>query len=172
MVGQTPETEVLIRHELTTQQLDKVFKSNKWTRKLYNGIFPVDLLPRFRPSKTPCFIIVNLDPSHKPGSHWILIFFPHKTSENRGQTFLFDSLGANAEGQNLLSSFFKTTYRFNRLQLQHQASKSCGYFVLAIGLLLSRGVAPENLSSYFARTQIENNDAALKKMVEREFSFT
>jgi len=170
--GQYPRQRKLIETELTTTQLDRAFRHNIWTRRMYSGTFPVDLLPRFRPTKTPCFIIVNLDPSNKPGSHWVLIFFPIKTSVSRGCTFLFDSLGASAETQDVLAPFFKSSYRFNRLKLQDNQSKSCGYFVLAAGLLLSRGVAPDRLTSYFSRADTGLNDEILRQLVGKEFELT
>lgn len=152
----------LISRELTTQQLDRAFRSNEWTSRIYRGVYPVDLLPRYRPAR-PCFIVVNLDDSNKRGRHWTLVFFPLQ-----GPCFLFDSFGQSAESENLLSAFLGNKYRFNRTKLQHEDSKSCGYFVLAVGLLLARGVQPENLSNFFSRKTSEN-DRVLQQMVRKNF---
>lgn len=162
----------LISRQLTTQQLHQALKNNSQTLRLYHGIFPVDLLPRYRPTFSPCFIIVNLDQSDRPGSHWVLVFFPQKTSESKGRVFLFDSFGMDAEQQDMLSAFLGKDYSYNRIKLQHQQSQSCGFFVLYVALLLSRGVAPSSVVDYFSRTNLSTNDGILKRAVRKMFQLT
>ena len=40
---------------------------------MFRGVFPRDKLPDI--NRRPCGVIVNLDKSGEPGSHWIAIYF-------------------------------------------------------------------------------------------------
>lgn len=164
----------LIQKPLSTQELDNALRQNKWTARLYRGTFPVDLLPRFRPTQES-LVVVNLGNSYTAGTHWILLFYPLKTSINHGICYIFDSFGRNAECSKDLSSFLLKTntikYKFNRKQLQDNNSASCGYFVLTVALLLARGVTPEHLHNYFSSDK-SLNDARVASAVKTEFQLT
>lgn len=164
----------LVVKGLTTRQIDSALRHNKRTREIYAGTFPVDLLPRFKPAATPAIVIVNLGSSATPGTHWVLLFFPRKSSETRGTTFLFDSLGNSAETETLLHRFLiaKSSYKFNKIQYQHTDSRSCGYFALAAASLLARGIDPSTLVYYFSKTNLLANDCTVRKIVKREFGLT
>ena len=70
--------------ELTTKDL------SNWLGKIPNflGVFPCDKIPSFNFTK-PKFIIINIDSSSQPGSHWIAVRVDKATVE------IFDSLGFN-----------------------------------------------------------------------------
>lgn len=164
----------LVTNGLTTHEIDSALRRNVLTRKLYSGTFPVDLLPRFKPTKTPALVIVNLGGSDTSGTHWVLLFFPKKSAETRGTTFLFDSLGNSAESEVLLNLFLikNQSYKYNKVQYQHNDSQSCGYFALAAASMLSRGTDPETLSYYFSKRNLLANDAFVRKIVRSEFGLT
>lgn len=88
------------------------------------GVFPIDKIPQKMKKKT--FFICNLDPSFKPGSHWIcfLKFLPSECE-------IFDSLGANLS---YLLPFIKfkqkTCFVFNNNPVQDTSSHLCGMFVI------------------------------------------
>lgn len=166
---------MLIRRQLSTFELDKALRSNIDTGKLYAGTFPVDLLPRFRP-RPHSLIVVNKGTSQTSGTHWILIYIPCASSENRGSWFLFDSLGKGAEGDKYLLSYFDrcnpVRVKFNKLQLQHMDSNSCGYFVLSVAWLIARGVSPSSLHHFFSASDLASNDVFVKKVVSTQFTLT
>lgn len=166
---------MLIKRQLTTHEIDDALRKNKHTNSLYQGTFPVDLLPRFRP-RQPALIVVNTGTSHTDGIHCILLYFPPASSHDRNSCFLFDSMGNSAESNDYLSSFVGRTspikYRFNPHQLQHPNSQACGFFVLAVAFLLSIGVKPETLPQHFCSTSLASNDTIISKIVEREFKLT
>src|SRR5690348_854989 len=56
------------------------------TFKCFKGVFPCDQLPYN--TKLPLNIIVNTDPSYKPGEHWISI-----SIKKQGKGEYFDSFG-------------------------------------------------------------------------------
>lgn len=163
----------LIKRELTTEDISQALQRNESTRPLYKGVFPADLLPRYTP-QPESLIVVNTGTSDTTGRHWVLVYFPRKSCLNRGTSFYFDSLGSSAESEDLIASFIgkKTArYRYQSMPVQHQQSHGCGYFVLTIAWLLSRGVEPHNLSHYFTK-DLEANDALVAKIANKEFGLT
>jgi len=95
-------------------------------RRNFGGIFAADTVPKSL--KKNHFIIVNLDPQHLPGSHWIGVVRLNNLVE------CFDSLGTTAEKQDFLKSKFVfrgvTHLSYNVTSVQPLTSHKCGEFVL------------------------------------------
>lgn len=166
----------LISEQLTTFQLHRMLLRNRDTSKYYRGTFPSDLLPRcgFVLSRNPSLIIVNHAKSESPGTHWSLLFFPHN-SMNNGIPYYFDSFGRNPNYQVDIFNFMRKNgleISYNRSRLQHFDSNSCGYFVLVVAWLLSRGVNPNNISDHFNQENPADNDTLLRKIVKKHFEHT
>lgn len=162
-----------IRQQLSTIEMDAALRYNRFTRKQYQGIFPVDLLPRYRLNRRPATLIVNLDPSHKPGTHWTLIHFPQS---NHDSTYYFDSFGRQAIDRlepylTNQSGEMGRKYTFNRLMLQDLSSQSCGHFCLAVAWFLAKGIHPKRLKNFFSDSNKLHNDCILRKILRQEFSF-
>lgn len=97
---------------------DKVLKKN------FGGVFASDQLPR-RKNKNKSFI-VNLDPHHKPGSHWIAINFKNNVC------YYFCSYGTPPANKNILS-FIKRNSKsveWSTSLYQSFTSQTCGKFCL------------------------------------------
>lgn len=162
---------------LSTLNLHEALLKNESTAAMYKGTFPADLLPGYalHDAAKPALIVVNHGSSNTPGTHWSLLFFPRPS--HRLPVFYFDSFGRSLEQHADLKNFVnrnsKLGYEYNKIQLQDWTSSSCGHFVLAVAWLLSRGVLPDSLSSYF-KTQhaIHANDRILKKMIKRIYFST
>jgi len=92
----------------------------------FGGIFAADTIPKNLPKNH--FIIVNLDPQHLPGSHWIGVVRLNNLVE------CFDSLGTTANKQEFIKSkcVFKgvTHLSYNISPVQPLTSHKCGEFVL------------------------------------------
>ena len=54
---------------LSTLDIEKVMKSNKYTKKYLKGVFAIDKIPKKIKSK-PSMFVINTDKSNKPGQHW------------------------------------------------------------------------------------------------------
>ena len=72
---------------MNTAQIAYALEHNPKTSKKFCRVFPSDKLPQMI-DRYPCELIVNTDPSTKPGTHWIGIFL---TSPQNGEWF--DSYG-------------------------------------------------------------------------------
>ena len=74
---------------MNTKQIWQVLTSNPVTEPYFDGVFSVDTLKEIK--NKPEVIICNINPSNKPGKHWLLFFF-HKNAVD-----YYDSLGNNLE---------------------------------------------------------------------------
>lgn len=91
---------------------------------LQYNVYAANRLPIY--TQTPTYIISNLDPDTKPGSHWIAI---HIDENGFGQ--YFDSYGRPPRRYH--QSFLKRNSRqwnFNSNRIQHDWSSVCGQYCL------------------------------------------
>ena len=73
---------------MDTIQLIVILRKDKFTRGVFQGVYPSDKLPA-SVSQNPALYIANVDTSDKPGSHLVAFNF---TKEQEGE--FFDSYGA------------------------------------------------------------------------------
>ena len=157
-----------ITTKLTTNQIHRILSRNESTKKLFQGVYPYDILPRYSlsSSQRPALIVVNLGSSHTDGTHWTMIYFPKSKTM---PAYYFDSLG-NGVHQKEIESFIKRNskvgYAFNDLRLQHLSSSSCSHFIIAVSWLISRGVPPENIHHFFFKESTLANDTILREMLK------
>ena len=76
---------------MQTKQLKKPLRSHRDTQKIFKDVYASDKLPRIPKQKTLA-LIANTDPSHKPGQHWVAVFF------NKTTVYYFDSYGRSPTG--------------------------------------------------------------------------
>ena len=94
------------------------------------GVYAIDRLP-FVLLPKPGAVIVNLDASYLPGSHWVCLYF---TRDGKG--FYFDSFGRHPPAQ--IQSFLERNTRnwtWNRRIYQAEDSSYCGYYCILFVLL-------------------------------------
>ena len=89
--------------------------------------------------KKPAGLIVNTDPAHRPGTHWVSFYFP-----KRGPAEFFDSLGRSPEHyrrdfKNLLIAH-GPDYLHNTGRIQDYGSATCGAYCLDFLMQRDRGV--------------------------------
>ena len=89
-------------------------------------------------SYPPSFVI-NLDPSYKPGSHWVAVYF-----DKNGVGEYFDSFPHYPphEVVHFLRSHAKG-WQYNRMQVQELYTTTCGQFVVFYIYQKSRGLTLE-----------------------------
>lgn len=105
---------------MNTQELVSIFEN----RKGFLGVFSSDQIKTVQLTNNPQCMIINLDPSHLPGSHWVAVCL-HKTKTGERVIEYFDSYGTSLPG-------FKTPegwkLRYSRTSLQSPWSTSCGHY--------------------------------------------
>lgn len=120
---------------LNTWQLRHALVENNTTRNYFDGVYPCDVLKNI--TSPPRLIIVNTDPSHKPGKHWLLFFRNNETVE------MFDSLGRNLDSYNkeiktFVDKFFKTV-KFTTFRIQPLNTSLCGHYCLYYAYMRCNG---------------------------------
>ena len=121
------------------------------------GVFARNTIPRCLP-KT-CILVVNTDPSYRPGTHWIAMRFADGCGE------YFDSFGRYPE------KTFETymnehcaRWIFNDRQLQSAASRFCGSYIIFIAAYWKLGLCLHRIVSFFT------NDSGLNDVITHEFA--
>ena len=124
---------------------------------LKNNVFAANRLPMFM--TPPVYLISNLDPDTKPGSHWIAIYI-----DANGVGEYFDTFARKPTGSHLL--FLKrnvSRWTYNNRVIQNIFSSLCGEYCLMYLYLRYRGITLRNFAEMFTENTIDN-DALLKIM--------
>ena len=108
---------------MNNQQINKALKIYN---DCYIGCYPSNLIPI--PRKTPAAIIINTDPSHEPGEHWVVIWLNvDDTCE------YFDSFGMpplNSEIINYINKTCPNGMLYSNLMLQHPFGITCAKYCI------------------------------------------
>ncbi len=131
---------------LSGQDLTEICTEHFHTQPLFRGIYASDKLPspsQLLPS-SPCFIIVNTDPSYEPGLHWISIFI-----ENVDSATYFCSLGTPPiePVRNFLSTIGNTAICKGNWQTND--SDLCGEYCLFFTDLKCQNINNDEIASLF-----------------------
>ena len=97
-------------------QLQSVLQSDPFTSSIYQGIYPIDKLPKSI-QHFPAAIIANTDESNESGEHWVAFYF---TSKHTAE--FFDSYGNAAHTIDPRFTMFmeKVCAKNHRFLLQYQ----------------------------------------------------
>ena len=154
---------------MDTIQLTLILRNDKYTRGVFQGVYPSDKLPTSVLSY-PALFIANVDTSDKPGSHWLAFYF---TKEKEGE--FFDSYGSSPSNYTgTFTRFLKNNsndWKFNPVTLQTANSKVCGHYCLYYALFHCRGIDMSNIVHRFSINK-RQNDLLVKRFIEKHFPLT
>ncbi len=146
---------------MNTQELSPLLKNHPQTRKNFCGVFAYDQLPRKEKSRVG-YYVVNLDPIHKPGSHWVAM------KKNKvGKNLFFDSYGYAP--QKYKFKHFLKPYIYNSKQLQYPLNTSCGQWCLFFIYFSSRGYSMKKIFNSFSSKHKHINDVIMNEVVGKIF---
>lgn len=131
---------------------------------LMRNVFAANRLPVYM--APPVYLISNLDPDTKPGSHWIAIYI-----NANGVGEYFDTFGRKPKGYHL--AFLKrnaSRWSYNHKVIQNLFSSFCGEYCLTYLYFKYRGICLRNFVNMFSENTIKN-DVLLKKMFKSFFNF-
>lgn len=124
--------------EMNSIEILNALNSNKFTKKLNPLVLASNELPKKKIpiAKRQC-LVVNTDPSYRPGSHWIGIYFSQR------KCIVFDSSGSGLSiftNKNILN-FLRKNKRshmvYNDIQLQDILSDVCGELCILFCLFMA-----------------------------------
>ena len=151
---------------MDTIQPTLILRKDKFTRGVFQGVYPSDKLPA-SVSQYPALYIANVDTSDKPGSHWVAFYF---TKEQEGE--FFDSYGAPpSKYSGTFTTFLNNNsnqWIFNTVTLQSIYSKVCGHYCLYFALYRSRQISMSTIVHRFSNNT-RKNDSLVTRFIETHF---
>ena len=131
----------------------QILKTDRYTKHYFRGVFPSDRLPRqYLPR--PSALVVNTDPSTKPGQHWIAIYV---TRNGVGE--YFDSYGLPPVLP-ALSGFLTrnaSAVHYNPYRLQGPLTAVCGQYCLFFLLHRCRDISMNKILHFFTEDTSDND---------------
>lgn len=131
----------------------------------FKGVYSSDNLPY--DEELPLNIIVNTDPSNRPGEHWVAI-----SINKNGKGEYFDSFGLPP----LVPSIKKFLYSkcnngcfYNNVQLQNIFSTTCGHYCVLFIIYHCQGYETKQMISKF-NSNTPDNDIRINEIFNN-FSF-
>src|SRR5690349_568978 len=94
--------------------------------KCFLGTYPADEIPLKVISKRPLAMVINLDPSNLPGSHWVALFI----NENNIAHYL-DSFGRCNISDHIMKFLRMNDVKYlkhNNISIQNKSSMACGVY--------------------------------------------
>lgn len=147
-------------------ELEALVKKDKQLSNIFLGVFPSDKLPE-RVEKKPCALIINVDPSDKPGQHWVSAYFPVSVDT----VDYFDSYGLKPFVTSI-QEFLRRNSRkqnFNEQRLQSSDSTVCGLYCLYFLCFRSRNVPMYKIVNTFNAKNFQSNDSKVCKFLRTVF---
>lgn len=126
--------------------------------KCFKGVYPSDLLPW--KTKLPLRIIINTDPSGKPGQHWVAI-----SIDEEGNGFFFDSFALPPvvpEIKRFLDTRATKGWIRNNRQIQDITTSTCGYYCVLFIIYVCNALPPKWFTYYWGDNTYHNDVNILK----------
>ncbi len=130
--------------------IEAILTKDMYTKKTFKDCLARDELPT-KPEWPSCYVI-NTEPRHKPGQHWIALNF-----DTNGHAYFFCSYGM-PPAYYKLEQYIKTNsskYTFNQKRIQGN-SNYCGFYCIFFLLFINRN----DLKTFFDKfkTNLFEND--------------
>ena len=129
----------------------------------YLGTFARDDIPNILIKKRPLGLIINTDPSNKPGTHWVALFI----NQNNCAEY-FDSFGERpicCEIQNFLKINKIKCLKYNKYKIQSIFSSNCGAFCILYLKTRCNKFSFNEFIKLFTANKIYN-DAIVERIIE------
>ena len=138
---------------MRTSHIKRAMSVHPKTKGIFGGVFARNRVPKRIPAKTVAYI-VNTDPDHKPGQHWIALYITKET------VYYFDPYGLPPQGFHRVRKWRKRMQYFKqRLQGRgRMCGHYCLYFILSTQMNLSFNVFGSDLNA---------NDRLVYRLVKR-----
>lgn len=125
---------------MDVRQINQKLFNNPITKRYYKGCYAADKIPPI--DHFPASLVVNMDNSDKPGSHWVAMYMPRRNS-----VYYFDSFGLMPYNKHIVRFLrrFKHVTRQTTV-LQSIASNVCGAYVVFFIHLCSLGFTMRSIT--------------------------
>ena len=132
-----------------------------YLRRYFIGVYSIDTLPK-KLSSYPAALIINSDPSHLPGQHWVALFV-----ESKCVAEYFDPYGISPIGQIYkFAQRVSSTLIFNKWWIQPPDSSSCGLYCLYFLVARSNGTTFKDFLKHFKDYDWSSNENLLEQWIQ------
>ena len=153
-------------YAVSIKELEMLANQEKALKPHFAGVFAADTLPKQPIKARPQAYIVNTDPKHKEGQHWIGLW-----TEN-GMCQIMDSYGLPLviyKSSPLESWLAKwPTLESNSISLQAINSATCGHYALKYLLEKSQGKTMRQFLEQFHPLDYVYNDARIARWLKHK----
>lgn len=132
----------------------------------FAGVFASDTLPDPKQLDLKCdtCFVINLDPSFKPGSHWVCVILKPSCAKN----YYFDSYGIKPFIKSICSFLAGKDFIYNNKRLQHPLSTTCGEWCIFFIMCHLSNHSLKCIVDFFENSpDLLLNDYAVTKFVNR-----
>ena len=147
---------------MNSRQLRWILSGDKFTKLSFKSVHAMDEMKLIKTVSYPSSYVINLDPSYKPGSHWVAVYF-----DRNGESEYFDSLGRYPphEVEYFLCLQAKR-WKCSHMQVQEIYTTTCGQFVVFYICEESRGLTLKVIfHKYFSSHNKLRNDLFVRDFV-------
>lgn len=153
---------------METDEIYGALKSNQITIKGFHNIYPIDKLPNKKTvrynKRGESFLVVNLDPSYKSGSHWVALCI--SPSLNMADEY-FDSYGREPPKQ--ICKYLEGNRLYINKQLQSYTSTICGQWCIYYIWRRLQGFSLNEIVKEFEGSTPEENDKKVNACINKKF---
>lgn len=154
---------------METNEIYAGLKTHPLTKECIERVCAIDELPNKSDLKYNrngiVFIVVNLDPSYLPGSHWVAL---RLAASKKIITEYFDSYGRDPN--EAIQSYLGVNYIAQSKQLQSATSTICGQWCMYYIWFRCRGYTLTEIVAQFKNLKAKENDKIVNECVNKEFT--
>lgn len=152
---------------MNTIELRKIIQCDQVLNKVFIGIFASNQL-NHTVRKKPTAMIVNTDPTTRPGQHWVAMYF-----DTNGTVDYFDSYGLTLYVPEFIKFMNRNSIRinYNNVRLQSSESEVCGIYCLYFLYFRVRNFSMSNIVHRFNLSDFLHNDKMVCKFINKQFRF-
>ena len=154
---------------MNSKQLRWILSNDKVTSRNFKGVYALDEIKHIQQISFPSAYVFNLDPSYKPGVHWVAVYIDRK-----GRPEYFDSFGRppSREIKDFLCTYAES-WNYNDVPVQELYSTTCGQFVVFYIYQRCSGLILKSiLRKYFNPQAKIMNDVLVRDFVKMHYQFS
>ena len=154
---------------MNSKQLRWILSNDKVTSRTFKGVYALDEIVHTKQKSSPSAYVFNLDPSYKPGVHWVAVYIDRK-----GLVEYFDSFGRPPPRE--IKDFLYTcaeSWNYNHVPVQELYSTTCGQLVVFYIYQRYSGLTLGSIiRKYFNPHAKITNDVSVRDFVKMHYQFS
>ena len=140
---------------MNAAEINQALSFHPVTKNVFVGCFAADQVPGHF-DRAPAACIVNTDPAHKKGEHWIALYKDEKTE-------FFDSYGKSPDFHGFSSPIFQGAIT-QTSKLQSDLSTVCGQYAMLFVYSLCSSMSFDSFVSRFTSDRQKNDRFVLREV--------